>query len=304
MSDPYLRKISAQEHDIIYEDNGAVERRRIFEIDKVFTLIAYKHHVSEFTKRRLSYEEDPLQAVSSILDRFTPEGHAIYHLYGLPYVPKQVDYIEDGRDHHLDFKYSLLWTHGPLATPTRRRSTFPSWSWTGWEGQVNWLCGTTDLRKYVPADDSDTQFQVECPTPGNRDTFRAVEAWRPSRHDKHHPRRLLFRTTTTIFPLRIQEETGDSTNKSLFLDTSDRFKSRVYVTQQSLLSTETGKMKMQVIWLGTNYPMNSKYILFVQLNVSDDDQFKKHCYERVGVMIVSMDRPGRRNKAVIQGCFV
>ncbi len=96
-----------------------------------------KNHVMEFTKRRLTYDSDALNAILSIFNAIpTKTGAFIMHLCGLP--------IKLSLSSSTLF-VTLQWYHSKAA---RRRDHFPSWSWTGWDGAVR----ITDPDVKVPDD--------------------------------------------------------------------------------------------------------------------------------------------------------
>ena len=96
-----------------------------------------KNHVMEFTKRRLTYDSDALNAILSIFDAIpTKIGALITHLYGMPIKLSLSSFT---------LLVALPWYHSEAA---RRRDHFPSWSWTGWDGAVR----MTDPDVKVPDD--------------------------------------------------------------------------------------------------------------------------------------------------------
>lgn len=90
--------------------DGSSERR----------LYSFSILLRTYMSRRMTKESDSLNAFRGILTAFKrllfPEGF----VHGLP-----------PRGH----TSSLAWMHSRDVTP-RRRAGFPSWSWTGWEGEV------------------------------------------------------------------------------------------------------------------------------------------------------------------------
>lgn len=77
----------------------------------------YQRAVANFTVRRLSREEDILNAFAGILRMICPEP-------SLQGIPSPI------------FDIALLWQPRERL---RRRSGFPSWSWAGWIGKVQWF---------------------------------------------------------------------------------------------------------------------------------------------------------------------
>jgi hypothetical protein len=93
-----------------------------------FSDFPYTFHslVRDYSVRQLSHESDGLNAISGVLRHF---GHGIREsfLCGLP-----VSTL---------FEYGMLWYFNTTARrrkPTASGSLFPSWSWVGWVGGVDW----------------------------------------------------------------------------------------------------------------------------------------------------------------------
>lgn len=75
-------------------------------------------HISEFSKRDVSYEEDRINALLGIFGALKKS-----HLWGLPIHEFSV----------AAFLKDLMWD---TKSPAERNSNFPSWSWTGWRGEI------------------------------------------------------------------------------------------------------------------------------------------------------------------------
>ncbi|KAF5722632.1 ankyrin repeat-containing protein [Fusarium mundagurra] len=102
--------------------------------------------LAEYTKRKLSYQSDALNAMLGILQVYaTHKPNPIYHVCGVPIIvydsenqlgrlsASSDDGTDDARVALAGFVSGLCWT---LQVPGMRRLGFPSWSWTGWDGQV------------------------------------------------------------------------------------------------------------------------------------------------------------------------
>lgn len=80
--------------------------------------------IEEYSKRRLSFYEDTLNAMRGILEAVRKGNQPVHHLSGLPVLEPGVN---------LDATQQLLinldWCH---KTPSERVTTLPSWSWAGW----------------------------------------------------------------------------------------------------------------------------------------------------------------------------
>jgi hypothetical protein len=94
---------------------------------------SYYSHVQEYTRRKLTFEGDILNAFTAILQDHSARFGTIF-CWGLP------------TQHFLE---ALIWTNGhyyeKLSQPLKRRASsqkgrvpFPSWSWAGWIGQVKY----------------------------------------------------------------------------------------------------------------------------------------------------------------------
>lgn len=51
---------------------------------KPLALQIFEQHIYQYTKRKLTMSSDSLDAIKSILDRFSNEQHLIYHMNGIP----------------------------------------------------------------------------------------------------------------------------------------------------------------------------------------------------------------------------
>lgn len=93
--------------------------------DKAERMAALERHISEFSKRHLSFESDSLNALLGVLSDATKERHSfpIRHHWGVPY-----------RGPSTSMQFDIHWKHHAVA---KRRPAFPSWSWCGWSGGVS-----------------------------------------------------------------------------------------------------------------------------------------------------------------------
>lgn len=81
-------------------------------------------HISDFSERKLSYQEDRMNAVLGIFSALEKSGALAGHLWGIPMQAFQASH----------FVTNLMWTPRGLL---RRNPQFPSWSWTGWRGKIS-----------------------------------------------------------------------------------------------------------------------------------------------------------------------
>jgi hypothetical protein len=80
---------------------------------------AYVSFLNDISKRSLSHPSDALNACLGIL-----KATNTIHIWGTPIVPHR----------ELRYEFALCWQHKAVAP---RRHQFPSWSWVGWAGGVN-----------------------------------------------------------------------------------------------------------------------------------------------------------------------
>jgi hypothetical protein len=91
-------------------------------LDFMYTNIfaVYANAVTEYTRRSITSPMDKLKAFQGILGRLEAPFQAPF-LFGLPV---------------LLFDVGLLWY--PIGSLNRSNQAFPSWSWAGWDGAVQW----------------------------------------------------------------------------------------------------------------------------------------------------------------------
>jgi hypothetical protein len=102
--------------------------------------------LSHYSIRQLTYEGDVLHAIAGILHAFVESCPDFSHHWGLPVIS---NVLYDDHDQaitaesrpwttSLVFLLSLSWIHA-LGSIGRfeRREGFPSWSWSGWKGALN-----------------------------------------------------------------------------------------------------------------------------------------------------------------------
>jgi hypothetical protein len=95
-----------------------------------YSFVRYLSNVENYTSRNLSFDEDSLNAFQGIIKQFSQERYAFNHVWGLAYPsngPRSLDV----------FVQSLTWMHRKK-TKARRRNLSPSWTWAGWEGQIEY----------------------------------------------------------------------------------------------------------------------------------------------------------------------
>jgi hypothetical protein len=128
-----------------------------------------QHRIVQYTERQLSYSQDSLNAILGIFADYEEQQEALAsswrprpevplvlsspldmapqpsHIWGLP--------LQRGAS-------MLLWHH-PLP-PKQRRSDFPSWSWTGWEGGIKFE-DSSWLSRHSSTDPTFAPTSIEIP---------------------------------------------------------------------------------------------------------------------------------------------
>ncbi|KAF2676638.1 HET-domain-containing protein [Lentithecium fluviatile CBS 122367] len=112
--------------------------------------------ISIYTQRTLSVPSDILNAMLGIFAVFE-RRFQIQQLWGLPFTDGSRAWIEGVSEPPPTFTKSLLWTHDGVS----RREGFPSWSWTGWYGQINWAHNTLRAKHSAEVDANDIKVELE-----------------------------------------------------------------------------------------------------------------------------------------------
>ena len=241
--------------------------------------------------------------MSGILDRFAYRAHSIYHVYGIPFIPSSLLHGEVNKHHFFDFKYGLLWTHGPRYETVNRRPAFPSWSWAGWEGQVDWLIGSTRLEHYYKSSDSNANFSFLSTANSAKGKLLPIKNWRPNTQKGLMPDALVFSGVLYNIPLRFKDGTC-GLDKGIYLDTSDvHCRSRLHVTQIELEAGLMARKKLQGLWLGTT-GYSLRHVLVLQEVTSRGTRFGGRYFERVGVMSISFSWSGWKAPLGLQAWLV
>lgn len=303
--DGFLERISSAWEDSVYATDGSITKLRAPFIDKTFYLVAYEHHVSAYTKRSLSFQTDSLQAVLSILDRFKHERYGIYHIQGLPLMPRSYNGYKQGDCIHLlDFKYGLLWTHGSQSIPKTRRAGFPSWSWIGWEGQVNWIVHTTDMKKLKSSSKWESRFQFRTSPRKGTSELCDVDEWRPWLKDHRQPEELFFtaKLYDMLFQIELSNDREGDECTAVYLNNSSE-RCRLHVTQIDF--DELRKIKQKVfhgIWLCR--VSRCVFALVLRPTTSKGSTHGGEYFERVGVIMIPASWPGWKGGSRVQGWLV
>lgn len=107
-------------------------------------------HVSEFSKRNLTFDRDKLRAMQGILSAFAKSREPTFNFLGIPIVGQWDEATSHVQIQAKDsFFYGLCWSHG-INTTARRVTMHPSWTWAGWTGgHIEELIQCTSV-DYVP----------------------------------------------------------------------------------------------------------------------------------------------------------
>lgn len=144
-------------------------------------------HVRAFTGRRLTSAGDSLNAFLGVAARYTPGmGKGLALVQGIPVWTGR---FADGERPRLGatFAFSVsVWFHVPRPVARRaelyvincpRRAQFPSWSWIGWEGTVEFNRDDTDysaVKGEVGDDDEDVDNEDEISDNAHTDFFISI----------------------------------------------------------------------------------------------------------------------------------
>ncbi|KAK7994416.1 HET-domain-containing protein [Apiospora marii] len=138
------------------------ETSPMFDLEPLFTttgfglhLPALMHCINTYLGRKLTYQSDVLNAFRGIIGKFERGPYAVQHYWGLPIYEHSVKEEQEktplvppklavrqqhgseetilGRSMSSMFAASMTWGLFVRSDCRRRRSGFPSWSWTGWE---------------------------------------------------------------------------------------------------------------------------------------------------------------------------
>lgn len=159
--------------------------------------------VQEYSRRKVSYDSDSLNAFLGVLHQWeaglAETKKPMSHLWGLP--------IRGATGHGpgiIDFY--ILWSH--TYNGAARRPGFPSWSWTGWEGRKAFSSSPIHLdeTKQRQTRFGDIYISVQS---GGHETQKladfhenSVARTRKTQYHQPGPTRLLI--TCAVFPVRVK----------------------------------------------------------------------------------------------------
>ncbi|KAK8062837.1 hypothetical protein PG997_014934 [Apiospora hydei] len=179
----------------------------------------YLSNVEDYSARRLGYDEDSLNAFRGVLARFSKERHTFGHVWGIAYPDLSPRGI-------CCFVYALAWSHAASLERPRRRSMFPSWTWIGWHGPVEYefddgrkLCffiGIRGLRFGDQAGGPAVEFSELCPE-SRYTVLHITGPVIPFRHFAYHPTAINNQTwTMNKYPASLSWSRDGRSNAEIF----------------------------------------------------------------------------------------
>lgn len=132
--------------------------------------------IEDYTTKHLTNPSDILNGISGILQAFTKNRKRVLHCAGVPMISKYSTYSRKKQSQTISREWTsllgfcggLCWT---VKSPTNRRKGFPSWSWSGWHGQVNWGLKDDEWRVVEPSKDVQISVQLENGSVADLETF-------------------------------------------------------------------------------------------------------------------------------------
>lgn len=123
-------------HSGIFTGQASFRPQDEAEGDLVANAQSYLKHIQQYSKRNLSFDIDSFKAFAGIANYFERARNPLSNAWGIPMLiqPSEFNmaYVCTEPAFYWTHKHDI-WSDG--AKP-RRRPEFPSWSWTGWAGEV------------------------------------------------------------------------------------------------------------------------------------------------------------------------
>lgn len=119
---------------------GRTEKLKYGHFDKLsmepdHNLVLFMGMIEQYTARDLTYAADSLNAFTGIIRKFTTPGTHLSQIRGVPLCHRRISAAGS-------FRNGLGWSHKTPACGARdhprRRPEFPSWSWAGWAGEIQY----------------------------------------------------------------------------------------------------------------------------------------------------------------------
>ncbi|KAF3053961.1 hypothetical protein E8E11_011977 [Didymella keratinophila] len=98
--------------------------------DWTYRLAPFTRNLEAYTGRQLTMDSDALDAITGALNDQMMHDKPLHHLWGIPVFETDIDY---------DLTSSKNFSKGRIDYGARRRPGFPSWSFLGWKGHINYL---------------------------------------------------------------------------------------------------------------------------------------------------------------------
>lgn len=125
--------------------------------DLVANAKSYLEHIQQYSRRDLSFDTDSFKAFAGIASHFERTKNSVANSWGIPMLiqpsVQNMAYVCTEPAFYWKHKYDV-WSG---ASKPRRRDGFPSWSWIGWAGEVEFFA--TDEMLYRRA----RSTQAICP---------------------------------------------------------------------------------------------------------------------------------------------
>lgn len=102
----------------------------------------YRQRVFKYTRKKLSFESDSLNAFAGIIRQSREAETPVYQFWGIPFLGPTMAVSAD--EILESFVSSLASSHWSKPAMPHRRAQFPSWSWAGWAGEVTYSAALRD----------------------------------------------------------------------------------------------------------------------------------------------------------------
>lgn len=115
-------------------------------MQEAYNFLRFMGMVEHYTARDLTYDEDSLNAFSGIIRKLEAEQEDLRQLWGVPLNSFNRVCVD------ISFIGGLAWSHTGKAAACdadghpRRRPGYPSWSWAGWAGEIEYAFRSVDGR--------------------------------------------------------------------------------------------------------------------------------------------------------------
>lgn len=235
--------------------------------------------IEDYTRRQLTDPSDILNGISGILQAFKRSRKRVLHCAGVPMIPATSKWRQGAESG------PFLWEWSPLAgfcgglcwqptSPTERREGFPSWSWTGWRGKINWGISGSEWRFLELNKELQISVQLEDGSVADWDTFcHSYDDMSTKISDTLH-------VATWTFPLRIWRKSKDrfrDTEYEAVVELEDKEPSVWYFTPTGVIPIPADTM-----CLGIHLCHTVEGELSRQLYVLVVREVKSGVFERVG----------------------